>query len=469
MRNFIFNRYNAFVCAALLLCLLFASCKKQDDWLNIKNNKSDVSPQTLQDFQAVLNNTTVFNNSGSIIGLVGTDNIYVPDKNLDGESSLNRNTYLWAKDIYQDNIAQDWLNDYIQIEYANVVLDGIAKLSSTEQLSTTGSALKGQALFFRAFALYQLSQLYCKPYLKATASSDPGVPLRLTSDVTKKVGRGTVQQCYDQMIGDLKLAVSLLPQTSLYKTRPNSNAANALLAKIYLSMGDYANAYTYANAALQINNALLDFNSLKITTSDPFPSFSKGNPEIVFYAYCYGLSTVFLNSTVTGRVSPELYNSYADGDLRKTAFYAPDGSTGLYKAKGSFSAKGGNFCGIANGELLLIRSESAARTGNLQSAISDLNNLLQKRLTPATFSPVATTDVNILLSRILLERRKELAYTGNMRWEDLRRLNQDNRFAVTISRQYHGTNYTLQPNDARYVLPIPIDEINLENLTQNPR
>lgn len=469
MRNFIFNKYYAFTCASLLLYLLLASCKKQDDWLNIKNNKSDVSPQTLQDFQAVLNNTTVFNNSGSIIGLVGTDNIYVPDKNLDGESSLNRNAYLWAKDIYQGNIAQDWLNEYQQIEYANVVLDGITKLSTTEQSSLNGSDVKGQALFFRAFAFYQLSQLYCKPYFKASASTDPGIPLRLTADVTKKVGRGTVQQCYDQMIGDLKLAVTLLPQTSFYKTRPNSNAANGLLAKIYLSMGDYTNAYSYANTALQVNNTLLDFNSLKITTSDPFPSFSKGNPEIVFYDYCYGLSTVFLNSTVTGRVSPELYNYYADGDLRKTALYVQDGTTGLYKAKGSFSAKGGNFCGIANGELLLIRSESAARIGNLQSAVSDLNNLLQKRLTPEIFTPIATTDVNVLLSKILLERRKELAYTGNMRWEDLRRLNQDNKFAVTILRQYHDTNYTLSPNDARYVLPIPTDEINLENLTQNPR
>ncbi|OKS88742.1 RagB/SusD family nutrient uptake outer membrane protein [Mucilaginibacter polytrichastri] len=469
MKYILFKKYIHRIICIGFLCTCLLSCKKQDDWLNIKNNKSDVSPQTLQDFQAVLDNSTIFNNSGSIIGLVGSDNLYVPDTNLDGETPVNRNTYLWAKDIYQGTSAQDWLSDYQQIEYANVVLDGLNKLSSAENLSLTAKLIKGEALFFRAYGFYQLSQIYCRPYEKASAGSDPGIPLRVTSDVTRKVDRGTVQQCYDQMTNDLKLAVSLLPSTSLYKTRPNSNAANALLAKIYLSMGDYVNAYSFADAALKTDNTLLNFNSLKITSSDPFPSFAKGNPEIIFYEYCYGLSVVFLNSTVTGRVAPDFYNSYVDGDLRKTAFYVQDGATGLFKAKGSFSAKGGNFCGIANGEIYLIRAESAIRNGDLQSATSDLNTLLQNRLTTASYIPYSNNDPKALLSKILLERRKELAYTGNMRWEDLRRLNQDPQFAVTIKRTYQGTNYTLQPNDKRYVLPLPQDELTLENLTQNPR
>ena len=42
-----------------------------------------------------------------------------------------------------------------------------------------------------------------------------------------------------------------------------------------------------------------------------------------------------------------------------------------------------------------------------------------------------------------------------LRWTDLRRLNRDPRYAVTLTRSINGTTYMLPPNDARYVYPIP--------------
>jgi tetratricopeptide (TPR) repeat protein len=456
----------------IMLCLIFmicaTSCKKQDDWLNVKNIKSDVTPKTLQDLQAVLDNPTVFNSLQSVAGLIASDNIYLPDAKLDAASQVDRNTYLWAKDIYQGSTANDWFNNYQEVVYSNIVLEGVANLSAQNEPVITNN-IKGEALFFRSYAFYQLCQLYCKPYIKVSAGSDLGIPIRTSSDVNRRVQRSTVQESYDQMIGDLKLALILLPVNAAFNSRPNIAAANALLAKIYLSMGDYTNAFKFADAALKINNSLLDFNSLKITASDPFPSFAKGNPEIILYAYNYGDNVVNLNSSELGRIAPDFYSSYISGDLRKTAFYVQDGTTGLYKAKGSFSDKGGSFAGIANGEIFLIRAEAEIRMGNIQVGLNDLNALLQKRLTPAAYVPYQTTDPTIALTAVLIERRKELAYIGNSRWEDLRRLNQDTKTAITLQRTYHGVSYTLAPADNRYIFPIPTDETTLEGLQQNQR
>ena len=75
----------------------------------------------------------------------------------------------------------------------------------------------------------------------------------------------------------------------------------------------------------------------------------------------------------------------------------------------------------------------------------------------------------ISLSKDLAERRKELIQRG-LRWTDLRRLNLDPRFAVTIERVVQGATYQLLPNDLRYTFLIPNDEIFANGLIeQNPR
>jgi len=68
----------------------------------------------------------------------------------------------------------------------------------------------------------------------------------------------------------------------------------------------------------------------------------------------------------------------------------------------------------------------------------------------------------------LKERRKELLFRG-LRWTDLRRLNLDPRFAVTLARNVSGQIYSLPPEDPRYAWPIPDDEIQASGIPQNPR
>jgi len=51
----------------------------------------------------------------------------------------------------------------------------------------------------------------------------------------------------------------------------------------------------------------------------------------------------------------------------------------------------------------------------------------------------------------------------------LRRLNLDIQRAITLKRNLNGVLYTLPPNDARYVLPVPDLVIQLSGIQQNPR
>ena len=72
-----------------------------------------------------------------------------------------------------------------------------------------------------------------------------------------------------------------------------------------------------------------------------------------------------------------------------------------------------------------------------------------------------------VLETVLEERRKELVWRS-IRWSDIKRLNRDGK-GIELVREIGDKKYTLSPNDLRYVLPIPDDEIAFSGLTQNKR
>jgi hypothetical protein len=137
--------------------------------------------------------------------------------------------------------------------------------------------------------------------------------------------------------------------------------------------------------------------------------------------------------------------------------------------KGNYSGSGGVFSGLALDEVYLIRAECQARLGNIQLAMNDLNTLMRNRWNNKVPYPVFTAiDAKDALRQILTERRKELVYR-NTRWSDLRRLNLENDFAVTLIRNVSNVVYTLAPNSTRYVFPIPEYEIAASGIEQNDR
>lgn len=459
-----------------ILCLLVflnTACNKENEWLDIKRQNTDVTPRTLGDFDDMLHNTNVFNQGYGIFGLAGTDNLVVTEQNLNALSETDRNVYIWDKVIYpNDRSYLDYSGLYLKIFYANLILEGLAK-AGTSNNPDQYQLLQAEALFFRSISYYNLSQTYCKPYTEASAETNAGLVLRSTSDPNVIMKRSSLKTTYDQMLNDLKTAATALPVTAAYTTKPDKAAAYGFLAKIYLSMEAYDSALSYASKALAGNDILLDYNNRTIinpNSSYRFPAFTllsgMANPEIIFYASTAGASITW---PFRGLMFADslLYRSYDQNDLRKTLIYKDNGNEKV-QFWGSYTGTYYNFAGLATNELYLIRAECNARKGNTVSAMNDLNKLLRNRYLTGTFTDLAASNANEALRLVIRERRKELPYTGQLRWEDLRRLNKDPQFAVTITRVVNGVTFTLQPNDKRYTLPIPPAEV-LSGVEQNER
>jgi len=459
MKNHIY--FSRFVFLTFFALAIF-SCNKQNSFLDKKPNASLAVPTTLSDFELLLNNEGLFNATSSP-GLINysCDDIYVTNATFNSTVDPgDHNTYIFAKDIYQGTTEyNDWAQPYEQIYYCNIVLDGLAKLSPNPAQATEFNTVKGEALFFRAFAFYSIVQAFTLPYDAATSSTDLGIPLVTSSDINKRYSRGSVQDTYNQIFSDATIALGILPANLTSVTRPCKISCNALLARIYLAMRNYNMAYTYANNCLTQDSILVDYNT--VTPQKNSISYTTPIAEDIFHTCSQGYS---MQSHI--QMDSTLYNSYDANDLRKTIFFRTQ-SPGL-RFRGTYDIHNALYSGLATDEIYLIRAECNARSGNLTSALSDLNKLLQNRYVTGTYVPLTLTDQNSLLKRILLEREKELFLRG-LRWTDLRRLNKEAGFQITVTHVINGVTYTLPPNDPKYALPIPDQEIQLTGIPQNVR
>lgn len=448
------------ICCLPLFFVLLQSCGK--DWLEAKPDKSLLVAKTIGDYQSLIDNSNLFNVNQSIgLAEIGAGDFFVPF--LGWQSLFNvqeKTAYVWAptENFYGEEQSLDWVNGYQKVLNANLILEGIEKLKPRTTELQDWNNIKGAALFFRAFTYFNLAQEYCVAYYALNAEADLGLPLRLESDFNVVVKRSNLKQTYDRIITDLLLAVDLLSTKPAYKTRPSKEAAYALLARTYLSMEHYEQAGIYAELALQIQPDLLDYKELNNKLSFPMERF---NTEVIFQSvFTYGIF-----NAVRLTVEPALYDSYATDDRRKKLFFTENANGMTFK--GSYNGDKNLFGGLATDELYLIRAEVNARKGALNLALSDLNHLRRKRW-DSNYKKWSDSNSDAVLSFILEERRRELVFRG-IRWTDLRRLNRDSRFAVTLTRVLNGVTYSLRPNDKRYIFPIDNEEIRLNKIEQNER
>ncbi len=444
--------------AAFLLTL--ASC--HDAWLTIKPDKKLVVPASLEDLQALLDNSEVMNTETTpSLGEMGSDDFYITSQRWNVLTQPEqRNAYLWAGDIYEGQPGSHWWRPYQSVLYANLAIEG---LESIERRSdpVAYDNISGSALFYRSWAFFHLAQVFCKPYHEQTAQQDAGLPLREESDMSVLSVRARVQETYDRIFQDLLRAAALLPQVPLAPTRPSKAAAFALLAKAYLQIGKYPEAGRYADSCLQIRSELINFNDINVTVNFPFQAFNK---EVIFHATpmsgaIYNPNLFFVDSV--------LFNSYDPDDLRKAAYFRNVTGSGM-TFKGSYTGSRFFFNGIATGEMYLVKAESLARQSKPQEALAVLTDLLRYRYRSQTFSTEQEDDSDAVLRLVLEHRRKELVFRC-ARWADLRRLNLDDRFKQTLTRHVNGSLYTLPPGDSRYVLPIPEEVIAETGMEQNIR
>lgn len=447
---------------AAISIISLSACK--ESFLELKQDKSLVISHTIKDYQGLMDNTIVMNTpSAHTLAIIGSDEHFLSDAIYNVLPQLwNKTVYKWDEDPYPDTEVDDWNYAYWHILYANTALAGAEKLKDNADQEALNN-LKGTALFHRALNFYQLAQVFCKPYRQASASTELGIPLRLEEDINLTTGRGNLQQTYDQIINDLEQAANLLPANPIVKFRPGRAAAYAILAKTYMQMNDYNKALDYASNYLALKPGLLDFNTVDLTPRYPFT-----DPNVnIEVAFILGTQNNAVTGTTRVNVLPALLSSYASNDLRKQAYFL-NNADGRVIFKGSYKASGGFFTGIATDEVYLIRAECYARAGETIKALQDLNTLRKNRYTKASYIDVTAPDAKEALKLVLAERRKELIFRGT-RWEDLRRLNKDPEFAVTLTRTINGVKHELPPNDSRYTWPIPDKEATLSKLEQNAR
>jgi len=458
-----------FIFIILFLVIQYlTSCEKVDNWLDAKSQLNDVRPATLKDLNAILDEDNQMNSSYPTYGLTGSDNYYLLDGNLQAASLLMQNLYKWEKKLFDGSVPLEWTYAYRMVGRTNIVLDELGKITPTEDNQTEFNHLKGRALFYRSLAFYNLAQTYCLPFAPENLEMD-GLVIRVTSNVNIKPVRSTIRETYEIIIRDLEDAAELLPQFAGYQTRPGKGAALGLLSKTYLVMDHYEKALFYADLCIKNGNSLLDYNNALVSTSTTyrFPAFP-GNPEILFFARGINNRNIGPQANAHGYIAPDLYLSYKPDDLRKGLLYSDSGN-GKIQFRGTYSGDNTIFCGIALNEIYFIRMECAARLDKEEEALQDLNHLLSLRYKAGTFIPLEIMNKDELLLIVLEERRKELPFTAQIRWEDLRRLNKDPRFARTLERKVGGQVLQLPPNDKRYVYPIPDTEIQLSGISQNER
>lgn len=465
----------------ITLGLILSSCQK---FVDIKRSSSQINLTTTNDCQLMLDNYATMNTNYPVDAEISSDDYYLNDFsfNTDPNNGITQEEkllYTWGQGAIRAQAAPNWQNPYQTIYISNLVREAVEKLQGGNTDPVVLNNLKGTCLFYRAYCLWVLAQMYAKPY-GPSASTDPGVPIHLTSNINEKSVRGTVQQTYARITQDLQDAAGLLQPTSSIATRPNKTAAYAMLARTYLSMEDYPNALTNAAAALQLNSQLLDYKTISQFSPLPFTRFNK---EVIFHTIA--TRSPILNqgasNPTTARIDSLLAVSYQPGDLRAKIFLKANTKTvnnaevpdGTFRFSGNYEPAVANlfFTGLAVDELYLTRAECYARAGNVTQAMLDLNTLLKTRWN-ATFVDITASTTDDALAKILTERRKELLMRG-LRWTDLRRLNKDPRFKKDVVKKLtiNGvpTTFTLPANDPRYTLLIPQEVITLSGIPQNIR
>jgi len=378
-----------------------------------------------------------------------------------------------------------WPNPYAIINDCNFVIDVVDDVVMSTNLR---NRLIAEARFLRALAHHDIARAYGYEPGREVGGWDKSAiirdaPVRGLADANSKGPRNTNLEVYQFIEADLLEAITLfetLPAAGnaaanlSFPSRANVAAARALLARVYLYWGRYADAVTAANDALAspftatLSNAANYLN----TWNTPI------HPEALFEANIgapdwggvdginnslQSLTSNEGNGNFSIGASAELLAAYEPGDIRRDIWVEVPGIgvTGSSFACRKYRGEGGTFREnlplIRISEVYLTLAEAHARNNNSADAQAAINTLRTNRGLAAT-----TLVGQDLIDLIMNERRVELGFEGH-RLFDLKR----NGLNIPKPALYGGT--PLQFTDFRVLAPISIDEIRVTpGLEQNP-
>ena len=331
---------------------------------------------------------------------------------------------------------------------------------------TNGDKYRGEALFLRSWWYFSLYRVF---------GTVPVTTVVVAPADAKKVRRCTDDEMYSRLTEDLSEAIDLLPaKKSAEVARVTKIAAQALLAKVYLTFGKYPEAQAVLEDAMKDSSY-----GLMSTTAQVFDIANKMNKEIIFALYYNKTNDNghgYWYSTTTG-VMADIKNPTAEF---KSLYTAEDNrlnlintyrkiNSNLYamtKWDDTYDAQyttqvGNDFPMIRYADVVLMYAEALGMQGRIADALPYLNQTRTRASLPELTSE-NVADKNTFIKELADERGREFALEGQ-RWFDLVRLG----LAVDF---FKNLGYSVDSHNLLF--PIPQDQIEIVNdksiLWQNP-
>lgn len=459
-------KLNILLTVKQLLCIVFFLCISCDSFVDVGLPTSQLTKETVFTDRNTANAamSSVYASirdqgilTGTSYGISNNLGVYSDELQFYGGTSY-ASFYFFNNALLPSNpyVANYWNASYSQIYGVNAILEGVQQ--SKNLLQEDVQRLKGESLFVRALLHFYLVNLFGDiPYVTTTDYS-----------LNTTINKWSSDEVYNLIITDLKNAINLLPEVyyTAGRARPNKYCAEALLSRVYLYHGDWAEAANSASVVL--NNTSLyydDFNlantflnncSETIWQLPPATEGRNTDEADTFILFSGPPTTVALNEN--------LVNTFTAGDLRRTAWIGEinkDSNTWHYANKykqATIQATSSEYAIVLRlPEQYLIRAEARLRQGDYVGAKADLNHI---RLRAGLTETTAVNEVQIL-EDILLERKLEFFTEYGHRFFDLKRFGQINS-VLGLSKPGWDS--------ADQLFPIPQSELsaNPNLLPQNP-
>ena len=386
-----------------------------------------------------------------------------------------------------------WQSPYVVIGRANRIIAAAegGKLSDAVEAKAKIEQYAAESKVLRALAHFDLVRIYGKPYTEDQGAS-LGVPLVTgVLESNAKPARSTVAEVYTQVVKDLTEAIS--SNALATETKPGYVSvwgAKAILSRVYLNMGDYANALSVAEDIIKNSGAVL------WTRDQYLKAWDASTPNESEFLFRLNVAGSDDNNDLNGIGNLQQRDGYKEmvatkkfvdmltsdpKDVRNDMFLPAkaEKEVAVYGTNKVFLNKlrgqGGNLRNVTIvpiirlSEVYLTAAECAFRNNDKTKAVEYLNDLVKSRTT--TEASLATVD-NITLDRILIERRKELIGEGQRYFDALRNNETITRYTSEADKGWHQTlSKEAQSFNRDYfkaIAAIPQAEINANpNIKQN--
>ena len=455
----------------LIASALF-SCEDELDLVPITNKAANSFYSSEPELESAIAGVYGQLQNGGLYGLdlIGVGEISAEDSFE--EIAANDGGRFGQLDDFSTNAGNDlvgdiWRESYEGIQRVNVVLNRINDIEYED--NALRSTRVGEMKFVRGLLYYNLVRLYGDVPLVLEETENP-------SDFFGQ-GRTAASQVYSQIETDLNEAIQALPNAKS-SGRPAKGAAQALLADVQMTQGNYSSAVS--NLAAVVNSGEYE---LAPSTAEIFGVANEGSKEVVFEVqFASGVSgntegspaaSQFRPSGTTANAkghnlpSTDFVALYEDGDTRKDDYVGLDADANpfYFSLKYEVSPTGVNDGGsdyyvIRYADVLLKYAEALNESGSTTEAAEFLN-LVRNR---AGLANTTASSQGEMRAAIEMERRLEFIGEGH-RWFDLKRYG---TAVETMNQWFKDTGKNVTIDASKLILPIPQSQIDTDPaITQN--